>query len=253
MSTCRRVILVLMLLCSGSAAVAMDESPLQKEAEAAFDRADYAKAVADYEQMVNSGVINGHLYYNLGMAYYRLGKRGDAVAAFLAARRYLPRDPDTAANLKHALSDVRDKLEPEVPSSVAARFAFWIDSFTPKELAWMLAVIAAVWGAGTTAAFVWSRFSNLRLYFAFAALLPLVLLWGFSVKLDENDRWGAVNQPKVKVYSGPGTLNKVVFELQEGAPALVTEIAAGGYYRIQLSDGKKGWISGNDLKVFGKL
>jgi tetratricopeptide (TPR) repeat protein len=250
-----RLVLALSVLigAASSVAFAQDESPLQTEAEAAFDRGDYAKAVSDYEQIVKSGAVNGHLYYNLGMAYFRQGKRGDAVAAFLAARRYLPRDPDTAANLKHSLADVRDKLEPEVQRSLAAKLPFWIDSFTPKELAWMLAVIAAIWGTGMTTVLLVPRLNYLRWYFATAAVIPAVMLWGFTIKLGENERWGAVNQAKAKVYSGPGTLNKVVFELQEGAPALVTEVAAGGYYRIQLSDGKKGWISGTDLKVLGKL
>ncbi len=247
------LLLAISAVFASKTSLAVEVSPLQAEAEAAFDKGDYAKAVTDYEQLVQSGVINGHLFYDLGIAYFRAGKRGDAVAAFLAARRYLPRDPDTAANLKHALADVRDKLEPEVPRSLASKLAFWTDSFTDKELAWMLAIVAGIWGTVMTVALLWSRLSYFRWYVAAAAVLPVALLWGVSVKLNENDRWGAVSQAKAKVYSGPGTLNKVVFELQEGAPALVTEVAAGGYYRIQLSDGKKGWISGTDLKVLGKI
>src|SRR4051812_4508999 len=63
-------------------------------ASAAYDRGDYATATARYEQAVAAGDENGHLFYNLGLSYYREHRLGDAMAAFLAARRLLPRDPD---------------------------------------------------------------------------------------------------------------------------------------------------------------
>ena len=234
-------------------ATASEEDQHATAAEQAFDKGDYAAAISNYEQLIKAGVVNGHLYYNLGMAYYRAGQRGDAVAAFLGARRYLPRDPDTAANLRFVLGTIRDKLEPELPKSWVNRVGFWIDRLTMKELAWVAVLICAFWGIAMTAVLLVPAWSKWRWYAGATVLVPGIVLLSLAAKGQDNERWGAVELAKAKVYSGPGTLNAVVFELQEGAPALVTEVAAGGFYRIQLSDGKKGWISGSQLKVFGPL
>ena len=234
-------------------AIASEEARLAAAAEEAFDKGDYAAAINNYEQLVKAGVVNGHLYYNLGMAYYRSGQRGESVAAFLAARRYLPRDPDTAANLRFVLGTIRDKLEPEQSKSWVNRVGFWIDRLTMKELAWAAVLICALWGSVMTAVLLIPMWNTWRWYDGATSIVPAILLLSLAAKGQENERWGAVEVAKAKVYSGPGTLNPVVFELQEGAPALITEVAAGGFYRIQLSDGKKGWISGSQLKVFGPL
>lgn len=244
--------LLLSFAISGMA-TASEEDQHATAAEQAFDKGDYAAAISNYEQLVKAGVVNGHLYYNLGMAYYRAGQRGDAVAAFLAARRYLPRDPDTAANLRFVLGTIRDKLEPELPKSWVNRVGFWIDRLTMKELAWGAVLLCAFWGIAMTAVLFVPAWNKWRWYAGATALVPGIVLLSLASKSQDNERWGAVELAKAKVYSGPGTLNAVVFELQEGAPALVTEVAAGGFYRIQLSDGKKGWISGSQLKVFGPL
>lgn len=231
---------------------------LAARAASAYDRGDFAAAAATYEQAVQAGIVNGHLYYNLGLVYFRQGRRGDAVAALLAARRFLPRDPDVAANLRFVLADVHDKLEPERPTGTAGISSLygWLDHVTARELVAAASATAAACGLALLAAVLlpglatraWPRRAALAAFF-----IPLLFAAGFGLKRGDADAWGAVCDTAAKVYSGPGKLNPVVFELREGAPVLVTESVPGGFYRIELSDGKRGWIPDSDVRVFGPL
>ena len=57
---------------------------------------------------------------------------------------------------------------------------------------------------------------------------------------------------EVDVLASPTVRNAVViFQLHEGAPFAVTT-ESGDWYKIQLSDGKSGWIPREQLAIFGK-
>ncbi len=75
--------------------------------EAAFDAANrhfeegkYLDAVARFEAILRSGHTSAALHFNLGNAYFKLGEVGRSIAAYRAAARLAPRDPDIAANLQ---------------------------------------------------------------------------------------------------------------------------------------------------------
>ncbi len=45
----------------------------------------FEQAVSLYEQLLESGFINGQIYYNLGNAYYRLGMPGKSILYYRRA------------------------------------------------------------------------------------------------------------------------------------------------------------------------
>ncbi len=59
----------------------------------------FEQAVSLYEQLLESGFINGQIYYNLGNACYRLGTPGKAIMYYRRAEELLPRDADIKANI----------------------------------------------------------------------------------------------------------------------------------------------------------
>ena len=71
------------------------------------------------------------------------------------------------------------------------------------------------------------------------------------MSLSQEQKWGAVAASVVKVTSGPGQNNAVVFELKEGAP-FVAQKSENSWYQIELSDGKKGWLAASDAVVYGQ-
>ena len=234
-------------------ATAVDSNTLASSANQAFDSGDLVKAIHDYEQLLGQGIVNGHLYYNLGVAYFRAGRLGDSVAAFLGARRYLPRDPDNEANLRFVLGKVHDKLEAQLPATATGHITAWLEHFSELELAWTASLLAAFWGSALALTALRPSLQRWRLTVSLSAVLPIAALAAFLTRQATPDAWGAVVQAEAKIYSGPGKQNTQLFALQEGAPVLITERAAGGYYRVKLSDGKQGWVADNQVRLFGPL
>ena len=73
-------------------------------------------------------------WYNLGAAYYRMGLKGRATAAWLEARRLAPRDPT-----------VRRALDLTPPTDLTSARSTWSPPVTPEELL-LLGTVA--WIAG---------------------------------------------------------------------------------------------------------
>ncbi len=215
----------------------------------AFDAGDYDRAITLYEASIGQGAKSGHLYYNLGIAYYRKERVGDAMAAFLGARRLLPRDPDVKANLRFVTAKIRDKLEIEQPTSGFRALTFWTAATTPRELGWVFAVTGVLAGLGVALTVVVPRFATARRWALSGFTVPVAAALALAISIGESQRWGAVTASQATVYSGPDK-KTVLFELGEGAPFAVEDRSEQGFWRIALSDGKKGWVSGSDVKVF---
>ena len=65
----RKVLFFLLTLCLIGSAYAQDTA--LKEAEVAYTKEDYAKAIELYEGILKSNGESAAVYYNLGNAYYK--------------------------------------------------------------------------------------------------------------------------------------------------------------------------------------
>ncbi|HBH21367.1 MAG TPA: hypothetical protein DDX33_05215, partial [Rikenellaceae bacterium] len=106
----------------------------------AYSEGHWSDAVEAWSSILNIGVENAPLYYNIGNAWY---KENDMAHAILYYERALKIDPsysDAAYNLEFARAGIQDKIE-EVPSFFLKR---WFDSFCRLMPSNVWAVIAFV-------------------------------------------------------------------------------------------------------------
>lgn len=82
-----------------------------EQADTAYNREDYAKAIELYNQALAQHGSNSDLYYNLGNAYFRNGKLGKAVLNYERALKANPTNADAKTNLKFVNSLIQDKPE----------------------------------------------------------------------------------------------------------------------------------------------
>ncbi len=73
-------------------------------AVSAKDPADYLMAAQAYQALLDRGVRNGPVLYNLGTALLNAGDNANAVDTLLRAERYMGGSPDLARNLSIALA-----------------------------------------------------------------------------------------------------------------------------------------------------
>ena len=220
------------------------------QANRLYDQQQYEEATAIYDKLHRSQDMKSpSILYNLGNAHFRSGKVGHAVAAYLAARRYAPTDPDIKANLKFVLEQTQDQLETSKSQSIWSTLLFWVDYLNYKVWLYiaMLAFATFLFLAGL-------RTLKSELTQALNPILitaSIIAIFGFVscyLKHSNNFLWGAVTSDKASIHSSPSEGGVKIFELGSGAPFIKID-STDLWVQIELSDGKRGWIKKVDSLI----
>lgn len=207
-------------------------------------RGDYASAASTGIALIDAGLVNADVYYNLGNALFKQGDLPGAILAWRRAELLAPRDGDIDANLAHARRSTRDRIELAPQLGVL----FWRDSLSPVEQSWGAAIFAALLGA-----LMLLRRARPDANIAIPGLLcavPAVLLTISTVaelrELAETPG-GVVQAERVEVRSA-GAGGVVLFELHAGAEVELRERVAG-QVQVALPDGRRGWVAADAVAV----
>jgi tetratricopeptide (TPR) repeat protein len=247
-SVLRLLALALLALtaCSTPAATGEISGAQMAEANQLYEEGQFAAAAARYQALVDAGVQEGHLYYNLGDAYFKLGDLGRAVLNFRRAQRLLPRDGDVTANLRLARSQTVDRIDVEDKGALVDLVRRIVGWTTIDEAAALALAIWVLLCGLLISAILWQRRRRPLLYLAGAVAVLLffgVLSIGIRL-LDERGRPPAVVvAEEVPLRSGPGEDYLTEFTLHAGAEVRVVE-QRGGWVRIALPGDLQGWAPG---------
>ena len=217
---------------------------IQKDAEDAYLKGDFAKATELYSSLVKQ-TPSKDAFFALGNAAHKSGDNATSVAAFLKARSFAPRDADVAYNLNYTLAKIQDKASADLQLP-------WYQSIFPQlnsmeflgALLFILGLMLGVVGA--------------HLYFknnlTKAVMVTSLLLGGIfeGIILYQGvfpQNWGAIKGEKVALLSGPGSLNTKLYELSNGAPGLIG-YKTEDWVEFILTDGKKAWVKKENAVIF---
>ncbi len=205
----------------------------------------YQDALNSYLEIVNSGYVNGDLYYNMGNACYRLNLIGHAVLYYERALLFIPRDPD----LKYNLSFVRRLTKDAVanPSYTLSEILFWTESMTVTELFYIfVAVNFLLWIVLILRFYIKKEWT----YYLPVILLALWILAGFSFGwkyyLNSADRRAVVLSEEINILSGPDEREKLLFQLHAGT-IVIRERTEDNWQLIRLDD-RRGWVKKNEIE-----
>ena len=213
------------------------------QAHQAYDQGDYQKAIELYQKEKISG---GDASYNLGNFYFRNDQLGEAIFHYRRALELRPRDGDVKFNLDYARSKTVDKIEEK---------SNWLDSLSLKNICslkeqlYLLVVFALLFWVlqGFT------LFKRLE-WIVWGKHAALVLFLGVLILLGKDyltyRPFGVVTEQQVKVYSGIGRDNVVLFSLHVGAEFQYGDIE-GEWIQVSLQDGKKGWLKRQQVITSG--
>jgi len=208
-------------------------------ANEAYRDGDYEAAAAGYRSLLDADAAKGHLFYNLGNAYFRMDDPGRAILFYERARILLPRDADLRFNLEYA----RDRLGDAVPADrdFLGEAFFWIDVVTLEEVFWLFALVNFIfWTAGLLRRFSASE----MLYYGFVLLFIFWLLSGATLAMKwhraATDDRAVVLPAELPVRAGPDERDTVLFRLH-GGTVVHRERSELDWSLIRLADGKRGW------------
>ena len=204
----------------------------------------YAQSAQAYESLIQKGVRNGYLYYNLANTYIRMGKTGPAVINYIHARKWIPRDENLEANLKFAIQQTWDKIEPPPPGTLSTLF-FWSNDFNLSELIYLTMGLNFVFWISLS---LWLYFPSLK--FVRNAFLCFLLLSFFSIgvklKSESDFKLAVVLAERVEIKSGRAEDAVTLFQLHEGALVTVTD-KYEKWLEVRLNDEQKGWVPKNSI------
>ncbi|MFQ5495494.1 MAG: hypothetical protein ACE5EX_08945 [Phycisphaerae bacterium] len=205
----------------------------------------YRLAAQRFRSIAATGIVTGALEYNLGNCLLQAGDLGHAILHYRRAERLMPRDPMLGDNLSLARSRCLTAIPQTRGSTVLRNVFFWhyrtSSAARTRAAMWCYALFWAI--LMVRSVFPWRFLTGLAIACAVVAAAAgasrAVDVWA-----DRNAPDGVVTAMDVVVQKGPGQGYQRQFEqpLQPGVEFTLREKTRNGWWRIELADGKTGWI-----------
>lgn len=213
----------------------------------AYAAGDYEQAIERFSAIVDAGIQNGKLYYNLANAYMKKGELGRAILWYERAARLIPKDPDLAFNRDYAASLVEDASEEKTTGIVQVLF-FWYFILGTETIRWTAVTLNAVlWTILAARRMAGKRALNSSGLTVVALTLVFSLTAGIQYWQARHVRTGVVIPAQVSVRSGLSDVATELFVLHAGTRTRIEQEREGGY-RIRFSEKKIGWVNRADLE-----
>lgn len=226
-----------MILVFSGVSLASSTEDLFGRAQAAYDDGRYGEAAMLYEKIIESGINNPEVHYNLGNACFKNNELPNAAIHYRKASYDLPRDPDIKANLGFALN-AAGAIAPQ-PTFIQ-RF---LGALTSSE--WVLIATAGYLLSCTillVMLFVRASRRLLVKVLLFPAAMILLAFFGWRnwKQLELYPEW-VVTKTEATALFGPVEGSTAHFKLP--LAALVKQKASDnkGWVEIEY-DGKQGWL-----------
>ena len=246
--------LLLMLLPFWAFGAQAPADSLWEAGTAAYSNGDWQSAVEAWGAVEAEGLESPDLYYNIGNAYFKESDYAHAILYYERALKLDPSHSDARFNLEFARESVQDRIEsvPEFFLKTWVRRLGYV--FSSDTWAALFLVLLALALAGVLLFLLSASVARRRTGFftGLAALLLAFCCLGFSAsqKVAYNRADSAiVTVPVSSVRSSPGAeAAKDLFVLHEGTKVRILD-EVGGWWNIELSDGRQGWIQSSDLEL----
>lgn len=252
MSTIRYILLLFILLGYGSLQ-AQQLSPQQQfeKANQLYQQNKYSEAAAAYQQLIDQGYSLQDLYFNAGNAYYKSNHNGPAVYNY---EKVLRINPDHEAAV-HNLALVNQRVQGFTDDLPLLFFQkWWLQwQYLHSPNGWAIGSILLLWVlvGGILAYQLSDRFASRLFRVGIGVIGVLTVAYCFmsvyTYSVASNHDSGIIMSSGIKAKPGPDAGGKDLFELNEGMKVDVLD-ATEDYCKVQLADGKTGWIGCNKIK-----
>ncbi len=240
----KKGIIFILFSCLTAAAMAAGNVKLI-EANTEYQKENFETAASLYEEILQTGE-SATVYYNLGNAYYKLGKLGPAILNYERALLRDPGNEDILFNLEMAYSQTVDKVDP------LGRFLLltWIDNLSSLHSTntWAyMSIFCFILTLALAGMFVFARVTWIKktaFFTGIAIFIVCAVTFAFSNnqknKLIAHDH-AIIFAPTVTAKSSPDASGTELFPLHEGTKVKVKR-TLGDWIEIQLENGHVGWI-----------
>ncbi len=226
--------------------------PLFEQGKERYKEGKYQDAINSWMKILDTKEHSANLYFNLGNAHYKLNNVGPSVFYYEKALQLDPFDSDIRTNLAFAENARIDAIQP-LPQTI---FSKWYSTLSGILSFNGWAITAVISSMLFVLLFLLYYFSasegRKRVLFLGSIVSILVLLvslsMAFQMHSDVNkDKPAIIFAESSEVKSEPNMGSEAAFTLHEGTKVQIIG-QDDNWVRIQLIDGKDGWIPTTDLK-----
>lgn len=231
----------------------VDTDTLWERAGTLYTAGDYNGALMVYDSISSAGWASAKLFYNMGNAYFKSGKIGEAILYYNKAQKLAPADDDVAYNLAYANSFVKDKIE-VVPEFFLKEWLSKVSNLMSSD-SWAIFSLVAL-ALTLTFGLVYllgakRRVRKVGFVVALVGAVVTIATGGFAAAerrdvLDCSE--AVVVSSAAAVKSSPDRTSKDIFILHEGTKVKVLD-TYGAWNEIRIADGNEGWISSSAIII----
>lgn len=217
-----------------------------QQAGSYYRNGEFDKAIEMYEDLISQGYEGTSLYFNLGNAYYRIGKIGYAILNYERALKFSPTDDDVKHNLAFANLSTVDRIQPLPTFFLFEWWEFLLSSLSVNGWTYLvyfffilLLILFVIYFFAKTIAQ-----QKIILFSGLAALI--ILLIAVSLLIVKNSREqtlisGVIIEQSITVKTSPDPKSTDAFVIHEGLKVNL-EDQLDDWVKIRLADGKVGWV-----------
>ena len=214
-----------------------------------YDAEQYDSAKTYYQKIIESGINNDMVFYNLGNVYYRLNKPGLARLHYEKAALLNPSNTDVTANINFINKAIIDKL-PQYETTALDLFLQTVVSPTPLRnkllTSFFLLLIISI--MVSLSLFVPRKIRTALITVAVILSLPLLFIsfsTGVTVYRLETAKDAIVTAKSIDAKNQPHGSN-VLFTVHEGTKVSIRR-SMEEWSLISLPHGVSGWVENQDI------
>lgn len=226
---------------------------LFKKATEAYNKGEYSQAIDLYGEILKTGQHSAALYFNLGNAYYKLNEIAESIYYYEKALLLNANDQEIKTNLGYAQNMSLDAID-TLPETGLSKLYKNITSKLSFDQWAYLSIVFIILFVILYIAFYYFDYSSRKRWAFISSILFLCLsiisiVFAYVQEQDyKNYRPAIIFADEIGIQSEPNNTSPTVFTLHAGTKVIVLE-DLNNWKKIQLADGKTGWIQNNKLKL----
>lgn len=237
--------LVALLLIFTATLRGADASPEFDNANRLYEKGDFNGAAAAYRKLISGGQASAAIWFNLGNASFKIGRPGQAIAAYRKAQALAPRDPDIRANLRFARESVPGNM------SRAGALDRLMRILTVREASVLSTALLWVWLGLLSLGALRPKIKNsLAMWQAAAGTLALTFAaYYWSIVLYQNSNRTAVVTAAgtTAVRFGPVEESQTSYTVRDGAELRLIG-RKDAWLQVTDSSARVGWLPAHDAE-----
>ena len=249
----RFLFVLLLLLVNGPASPQGSRNDMWQSANDKYAASDFEGALAIYKEIEELGFVSDALLYNIGNCYFKTNRIANSILYYEKALKLNPSGRDILYNLALAKEYTADRIE-EVPEfilktwirDVNYTFSSDIWAFLSIALLFIALILLLVFRYGPSLGV--RKFSFfLSMFSIFIGVIFTLFAWNQRNAYNKEES-AIVMMPVSPVRNSPDGSGSTLFILHEGTKLNLIE-SLGNWVRIELADGRQGWIFGDDIEI----